>query len=257
LLKQLTKRVVARALEAELTAPLGYAPPARLSGASHHSCNGKGKKTVHMATGGLDKEVPRDRPGRCEPPRGKKRQRRLEGCDAKVWALSVRGLATRDMQAHLEELYGGKGSPTLIATITDAGLDEGHPWQALPLASVSPILYFDALLVQARPAGPVQTQAVSLALGIPLEGAQARLGWGRRESEGATFGFSVCTARKNRGGTACFSACVAGLPGLPEAIEAVLPKPQGQLCSVHKVRNRLRSVPWKARQAGAADWRAL
>jgi putative transposase len=206
LLKQLTKRVVERALEAELTAHLGYAPHARQGGESNNGRNGKGKKTVHLETGGLDIEVPRDRNGSFEPQLVKKRQRRLEGFDDKVLALYARGLSTRDIQAHLEELHGVEVSPTLISNITDAVLDEVRTWQARPLASVYPILYFDALFVKSRQEGPVQTKAVYLALGITLEGEKELLGLWLSESEGAKFWLSVFTELKNRGVTDCFIA---------------------------------------------------
>jgi putative transposase len=187
----------------------------------------------------------------------KKRQRRLEGVDDKVLSLYSRGLSTREIPGHLEELYGMEVSPTLISTITDAILDEVHTWPSRPLASVSPILYFDALFVKSRQEGPVQTKAVSLALGISLEGEKALLGLWLSESEGAKFWLSVFTELKNRGVQDCFVACVDGLKGLPEAMEAVFPKTQVQLCMVHKVRKSLRYVPWKERRAVAADLRAI
>jgi transposase-like protein len=153
----------------------------------------------------------------------------------------------------LAELYGTEVSPTLISTITDAVLDEVRTWQARPLASVYPILYFDALFVKSRQEGPVQTKAVYLALGITMDGEKERLS----ESEGAKFWLSVFTELHNRGVTDCFIARVDGLQGLPEAIEAVFPKTQVQLCIVHEVRNSLKYVPWKERWAVAADLRAI
>lgn len=257
LLKHLTKRVVERALEAELTAHLGYAPHARQGQDEGNYRNGKGKKTVHMETGQFDIAVPRDRNGSFEPQLVKKRQRRLEGFDDKVLSLYARGLSTREIQAHLEELYGVEVSPTLISHITDAVLDEVRTWQSRPLASVYPILYFDALFVKSRQEGPVQTKAVYLALGITLEGEKELLGLWLSESEGAKFWLSVFTELQNRGVEDCFIACVDGLKGLPEAIEAVFPKTQVQLCIVHKVRNSLKYVPWKERKAVAADLRAI
>jgi putative transposase len=257
LLKQLTKRLVERALEAELTAHLGYAPHARQAGARGNYRNGTGTKTVHLETGPCDIEVPRDRNADFEPQLVKKRQRRLEGFDEKVLALYSRGLSTRDIQGHLEELYGTEVSPTLISTVTDAVLDEVRTWQARPLASVYPILYFDALFVKSRQDGPVQTKAVYLALGINLEGEKDLLGLWLSENEGAKFWLSVFTELKNRGMQDCFIACVDGLKGLPEAIEAVFPKTQVQLCIVHKVRNSLKYVPWQERKAVAADLRAI
>jgi transposase-like protein len=248
---------VERALEAELTAHLGYTPHVRHGSLEGNARNGKGQKTVQMANGPLDLVVPRDRHSSFEPQLIKKRQRRLEGFDDKVLSLYARGLSTREIQGHLEDLYGTEVSPTLISTITDAVLDEVRAWQSRPLASVYPILYFDALFVKSRQEGPVQTKAVYLALGITMEGEKELLGLWLSESEGAKFWLAVFTELKNRGVQDCFIACVDGLKGLPEAIEAVFPKTQVQLCIVHKVRNSLKYVPWKERKAVAADLRAI
>jgi putative transposase len=257
LLKQLTKRVIERALAVELTEHLGYAPHVRQERDGHNCRNGTGKKTVHTETGQFNIEVPRDRDGSFEPQLVKKRQRRLEGFDDKVLALYARGLSTREIQDHLEELYGVEVSPTLISNVTDAVLDEVRTWQSRPLAAVYPILYFDALLVKSRQEGPVQTKAVYVALGITVEGEKELLGLWLSESEGAKFWLSVFTDLKNRGVEDCFIACVDGLKGLPEAIEAVFPKTQVQRCIVHKVRNSLKYVPWKERKAVATDLRAI
>jgi len=257
LLKQLTKRVVERVLEAELTAHLGYAPHVRHGTEEPNARNGKGQKTVQPDTGPLDLAVPRDRNGSFAPQRVPKRQRRLDGCDAKVLSLYARGLSTREIQGHLEELYGTEGSPTLISAITDAVLDEVRTWQARPLASVYPILYLDALFVKSRQEGPVQPKAVSLARGLTRDGEKELLGLWLRESEGAKFWLSVFTELQNRGVQDCFMACVDGLKGLPEAIAAVFPKTHVQLCIVPKVRNSLKYGPWKERRAVAADLRAI
>jgi putative transposase len=257
LLRQLTKRVIERALEAELTTHLGYEPHARNGSGTANYRNGKGKKTVQTETAQFAIAVPRDRDGSFEPQLVPKRQRRLEGFDDQVLALYARGLSTREIQAHLEDLYEVEVSPTLIANITDAVLDEVRAWQARPLASVYPILYFDALFVKSRHGGPVQTKAVYVALGITIEGEKELLGLWLSESEGAKFWLSVFTELKTRGVEDCFIACVDGLKGLPEAIEAVFPKTQVQLCIVHKVRNSLKYVPWKERKAVAADLRAI
>ena len=201
--------------------------------------------------------MPRDRDGSFEPQLVKKRQRRLEGFDDKVLALYARGLSTREIQEHLEELYGVEVSPTLISNVTDAVLDEVRTWQVRPLASVYPILYFDALFAKSRQEGPVQTKAVYVALGITVDGEKELLGLWLSETEGAKFWLSVFADLKNRGVEDCFIACVDGLKGLPEAIEAVFPQTQVQLCIVHKVRNSLKYVPWKERKTVAADLRAI
>ena len=172
-------------------------------------------------------------------------------------ALYARGLSTREVQAHLEELYGVEVSPTLISNITDAVLDEVRSWQARPLASVYPILYFEALFVKSRQEGPAHTKAVYVALGITVEGEKDLLGLWLSETEGAKFWLSVFTELQNRGVEDCFIARVDGLKGLPEAIEAVFPHTQVQLCIVHKVRNSLKYVPWKERKAVGVDLRAI
>src|SRR5438105_13381093 len=257
LLKQLTKRVVERVLEAGPTAHLGYAPHVRHGTEEKNARNGKGHKTVQTDIGPLDLAVPRDRNGSFAPQLVPNRRRLLEGFDAKVLSLYARGLSTREIQGHLEELYGTEVSPTLISTITDAVLDEVRTWQARPLASVYPILYFDALFVQSRQGGPVQRRAVYLALGRTMDGEKELLGLWLSASEGAKFWLSVFTELHNRGVQDCFIACVDGRKGLPEAIEAVFPQTQVQLCIVHKVRNSLKDVPWKERRAVAADLRAI
>jgi transposase-like protein len=257
LLKQLTKRVMERALDAELTAHLGYAPHVRHGSEAGNTRNGTSPKTVQTDTGPLRLEVPRDRQGRFLPRLVPKRQRRLEGFDDKVLSLYARGLSTRDLQGHLEELYGTDVSPTLISSITDAVLDEVRTWQARPLEAVYPLLYFDALFVKSRQEGAVQTKAVYLALGVTMDGEKELLGLWLSESEGAKFWLSVFTDLHNRGVQDCFIACVDGLKGLPEAIEAVFPKTQVQLCIVHKVRNSLKYVSWKDRKAVATDLRTI
>ena len=257
LLKQLTQRMVERALEAEMAEHLGYEPHASEGRGSGNSRNGKSRKTIQSEAGQFEIEVPRDRDGSFEPQLVKKRQRRLDGFDDKVLALYARGLSTRDIQAQLEELYGVEVSPTLISNVTDAVHDEVRAWQSRPLSEVYPILYFDALYVKSREDGPVKNKAVYLALGINLEGEKELLGLWMNETEGAKFWLSVFNDLRNRGVEDCFIACVDGLKGLPEAIESVFPRTQVQLCIVHKVRNSLKYVPWKERKTVATDLRAI
>lgn len=257
LLKQLTKRLVERTLEAELSDHLGYEPHEQKGRGTGNNRNGKGGKTIQSETGAIDIKVPRDRNGTFEPKLVKKRQRRLEGFDDKVLALYSRGLSTRSIQEQLEELYGVDVSPTLISNVTNAVMDDVRAWQSRPLSSVYPILYFDALFVKSRQEGPVINKAVYLALGINLEGEKELVGLWIAETEGSKFWLSVFNEIKNRGVQDCFIACVDGLKGLPEAIEAVFPKTQVQLCIVHKLRNSFKYVPWKDRKAVAKDLKAV
>ena len=257
LLKQLTKRLVERTLEAELSGHLGYEPHSIKGRGSGNNRNGKGRKTVQGDTGALEIEVPRDRNGTFEPQLVKKRQRRLEGFDDKVLALYARGLSTRDIQGQLEELYGAEVSPTLISNVTNAVMEDVRAWQSRPLSAVYPILYFDALFVKSRQEGPVKNKAVYLALGINLEGEKELLGLWIAETEGSKFWLSVFNELKSRGVQDCFIACVDGLKGLPEAIETVFPHTRVQLCIVHKLRNSFKYVPWKDRKEVAKDLRSI
>lgn len=255
LLKELQKRLMERALNAELTHHLGYEANERH--ASDNWRNGKTNKTVHTQNGSLEIEIPRDRNGEFEPQLVKKHQRRLEGFDEQVIALYARGLSTRDIQSHLEELYGTEVSPTLISNVTAAVLEDVRAWQGRALESVYPIVYFDALFVKSREDGPVKNKAVYLALGVNMQGEKELLGLWIADTEGAKFWLHVLNELHSRGMQDCFIACVDGLKGLPEAIEAVFPKTQVQLCIVHKVRNSLQYVNWKQRRTVAADLRAI
>lgn len=257
LLKQMTKRMVERALAAELTAHLGYDPHERGPAPRDNARNGTNPKTVIGETGPLEIEVPRDRAGTFEPVLVRKRQRRLAGFDEKVISLYARGLTTREIQAHLAELYGTEVSPTLISAVTDAVVDDLKSWQSRPLDPLYPIAYFDCLFVKSRQEGTVAARAVYLALAVNALGEKELLGLWIAKTEGAKFWLGVMTELKNRGMRDCFIACVDGLNGFREAIEAVFPHTAVQLCIVHKVRASLKYVPWKERKAVAADLRRL
>jgi putative transposase len=256
-LKKLTKRLVEKALEGEMTEHLGYEkhdPEGKNTG---NSRNGKGRKRVLTDNGELEVEVPRDRTGEFEPQLLPKRRRRLPGFDDKVIALYARGMTTREIQGHLEDMYGVDVSPGLISTITDAVLDDVRAWQSRPLEAVYPIMYLDAIHLKLRNSGTVQNQAVYLALGIDREGNKELLGLWVGEAEGAKFWLNVLTELKNRGVKDILIACVDGLKGFPEAIEVLYPQTRIQLCIVHMVRNSLRYVSWKERKAVARDLRAI
>ncbi len=256
-LKELTKRLVERALEGEMTHHLGYEKHAADGRNGGNSRNGKSSKRVQGDSGELELAVPRDRDGSFEPELVKKGQRRLAGFDDKVLSLYARGMTTREIQGHLHELYGVEVSPTLISRVTDTVLEDVRAWQGRPLEPVYPIVYLDAIHVKMRASGHVQSQAVYLALGINLEGQKELLGLWVGEAEGAKFWLSVLTELKNRGVQDILIACVDGLKGFPEAIESIFPKTQIQLCIVHMIRNSLRYVSWKERKAVAKALRSI
>ena len=257
LLKQLTKALVERAMQAEMTNHLGYEKHDPAGHKSGNSRNGKSHKKLTGEFGEIDLETPRDREGTFEPKIIAKHQTRFTGFDDKIISMYARGMSTRDIEAHLKEMYGVDISPALVSQVTEEVQDEVRSWQSRPLDSVYPILYLDALRVKMRDGGHVQNRAVYIALGVSLDGRKEVLGLWAEANEGAKFWMQVLTEIKNRGVNDVFIACVDGLKGFPDAIEAVFPKAMVQLCIVHLVRNSLEFVSWKQRKQVAADLRVI
>ncbi len=257
LLKQLTKRLIERALEAEMAEHLGHGKHEPVANPAGNARNGRSKKTLKGEFGELPIEIPRDRLASFEPQLVPKHQTRWAGFDNKILSLYARGMSVRDIQAHLEDMYGAEVSPTLISSVTDAVMDDVRTWQSRPLDAIYPIVYLDCIHVKVRDNGTVKTKAVYLALGINLAGEKELLGLWIAQTEGAKFWLHVVTELKNRGTADIFIACVDGLKGFPEAIESVFPKTAVQLCIVHMVRYSLNYVSWKLRKEVAADLRAI
>lgn len=257
LLKQLTKRLLERAMAAELTEHVGYEKHEASGRGSGNSRNGTSRKTLKGNFGTVPIEVPRDRAGTFEPQIVGKHQTRFTGFDEKIISLYARGMSTREIQQHIEEIYQVEVSPTLVSTVTDAVIDEVKAWQNRQLDEVYPILYLDALQFKVRDQGHVRNKAVYLAIGVNMDGLKEVLGMWIAQSEGAKFWLSVVTELKNRGVNDIIIACVDGLKGFPEAIETVFPKAEVQLCIVHMVRHSLNYVGWKERKEVARDLKTI
>ena len=257
LLKQLTKQLLERAMQAEMTEHLGYEKNIPAKKKTTNSRNGTYQKRVKGEFGNLDITVPRDRDSSFEPIILPKGQSRFTGFDDKIIALYARGMTTRDIQAHLEEMYGVEVSPTLVSQVTRAVQEEVTLWQNRPLEEIYPIVYLDAIPVKVRQENRVINKAVYLAIGVNLDGIKEVLGLWTAETEGAKFWLQVVTEIKNRGVQDIFIACVDGLKGFPEAIETVFPDTQVQLCLVHMVRHSLNYVSWKQRKEVAGDLKAI
>jgi putative transposase len=243
LLSQLTKRLVERALEVELTDHLGFEPHQEPPGGTGNTRNGAPPKTLMTDHGPVQIKAPRDRDGSFEPKLVRKRQRRFEGFDDKILALYGRGLSTRDIEAYLRELYGVSVGRDLISRVTDGVMDDVKAWQRRPLEDVYPILYLDAFVVKIRDGGSVVRKACYLALGVTLEGERDVLGMWFQDTEGAKFWMQVLNDLKHRGVRDILICCVDGLKGFPEAIEAIFPQTTVQTCIVHLIRTSLRYVP--------------
>lgn len=256
LLKHLTKLVVERALEAEMTEHLGHSKNEPVANQAGNTRNGKSRKTLKGEFGELPIEVPRDRHGSFEPQLIPKHQTRWAGFDDKILSLYARGMTVREIQAHLEEMYGTEVSPSLISSVTDAVVDEVKAWQSRPLDPIYPIVYLDCIHVKIRE-GTVRVKAVYLAIGVTIAGEKEVLGLWLAQNEGAKFWLQVVTELRNRGVQDILIACVDGLKGFPDAIEAVFPQATVQLCIVHMVRHSLNYVSWKRRPEVAADLRLI
>jgi putative transposase len=257
LLKQLTKALLERAMKAELTEHLGYDKHDPVGNNSGNSRNGVTIKTLKGDFGAMALETPRDRQGTFEPKMISKGQTRFTGFDDKIISMYSRGMSTREIQGHLEEIYKVEVSPALISTVTDAVMDEVKAWQNRPLEAVYAIVYLDALVVKIRDGGHVRNRAIYVVIGVNMQGHKEVLGLWAGQAEGAKFWLQVLTELQNRGVTDILIACVDGLTGFPEAIAAVFPRTEVQLCLVHQVRSSLNYVSWKQRKAVAADLRPI
>ena len=257
LLAQLTKRLVERAMEVELTDHLGYEPHAEPPGGTGNARNGSTPKTLITDTGPVAIDTPRDRDGSFEPRIVRKRQRRFVGFDDKILALYSRGLSVRDIEAHLAEIYGVKVGRDLISRVTDAVMDDVRAWAQRPLEDVYPVIFLDALVLKIREGGSVQRRACYLALGITLDGDRDVLGMWFQETEGAKVWMQVLTDLKQRGVQDVLICCVDGLKGFPEAIEAIFPNTIVQTCVVHLIRLSLKYVPRREREQVARDLKPI
>ncbi len=255
LMQQLTKRLVETALEEEMVTHLGYEKHDNGGDNSGNSRNGYSKKTILNEHGQpVEIEIPRDRNADFKPQAVKKGQTRLKGFDKLVLSLYARGMSTREIEAHLSEIYeGAEINPMLVSRITDAVKEDVKEWRQRPLDAIYPIVYLDAMVLKIRDDGIVRNKALYLAIGINLRGDREVLGMWLQQTEGAKFWMNVMTEIQNRGVQDIFVACVDGLKGFPQAIEAVFPETIVQSCVVHMIRNSLRLVGYKNRKKLATD----
>src|SRR5215470_4490913 len=258
LLSQVTKAVLERALAEEMTGHLGYDKHDPAGRGSGNNRNGTTGKTVLTDIGAVDLAVPRDRNGTFDPKIVRKGQTRLEGFNERIIALYARGMTTRDIRAHLREIYGVEVSPDLISRVTDGVVEELAEWQSRPLDPVYPVIFIDALMVKIRD-GVVTNRAVYVAIGIDCDGAKQVLGlWvGPTTGESAKFWLTVLSELKSRGVADVCIVCCDGLTGLPDAITVTWPQAIVQLCVVHLIRASLRYASKKYWPAPARDLKVI
>tara|TARA_R110001606_G_scaffold356294_1_gene507539 strand:+ start:151 stop:1368 length:1218 start_codon:yes stop_codon:yes gene_type:complete len=249
--QMLKKITVEAALNAEMDEHLGYERHQKSS--STNSRNGKNSKRIKTEDGEFELDTPRDREGSFEPKLVKKHQSRFTSMDYKILWLYAQGMSTRDIVNAFDEWYGAEISPTLVSRVTNAVIEQVTEWQARPLDAIYPIVYLDCIVLKIRQDKRVINKSIFLALGINTDGHKELMGMWIAENEGAKFWLNVLTELQQRGVEDILIACVDGLKGFPEAINAVFPQTNIQLCIVHMVRNSLKYVSWKDYKAVTAD----
>ena len=237
------KRLIEKVLEGELASHLGYAKYERNAGTN--SRNGKTRKTVKTEKGPITIDIPRDREGSFEPQLVQKGQTRSGILDSQVISLYSKGMTTREITATIKDMYDVDISPTLVSHITDSVIEDVRQWQTRPLDGLYPVVFMDGIVVKVRDGQRIVNRSVHVVLGINIQGKKELLGLWMTDNEGARFWLGILTELKNRGLQDILIACVDGLKGFPEAIEAVYPRTAVQLCIVHMVRNSLKTVSWK------------
>ena len=257
LLKELTKRVVERAMSAELTDHLGYELAGEPPEGQPNRRNGSSSKTLITDHGPVPVEVPRDREGSFEPQIVARHQRRFAGFDDKIISMYARGMTTREISAHLEEIYGVEIGRDTISRVTDAVLDDVKEWQSRPLEKLYLVVWLDAIVLKIRDQGSVRNKHAYLAVGVGINGIKETLGIWLEPSEGAKFWLRVISELKSRGVEDILVFAVDGLKGFPDAIEAVYPDAIVQTCIVHMIRNSLRFTSYKDRKQLVKDLRMI
>lgn len=257
LLSQMTKAVLERALETEISDHLGYESGDPAGAGSGNSRNGKTSKQVHTLQGPVEVTVPRDRNSTFQPVIVPKRARRLGKVEDMILSLYARGMTTRDIGSHLEEIYGAKVSAATISRVTDVIADEITQWQNRPLEAVYPIVYIDAIWLKIRDGGVVVNKACHVAVGVDVEGRKQVLGLWLGTQEGAKFWANVLTQIRNRGVKDILILCCDGLTGLPAAVNSIYPETVVQTCVVHLLRSAMRYASYKDRKSMAKDMRPI
>lgn len=257
LLNEMTKAVLERALNTEMTHHLGYEKGDPAGVGTDNSRNGLAAKTVSTPHGPITIDVPRDRNGSFEPAIVPKRTRRLGPINDAILSLYSRGMTTRDIEAHLKEVYGVDVSRELVSNVTDVVADEITLWQNRSLDEIYPILYVDGIRIKVKDKGVVTAKTAYLVIGVDVEGRKHTLGCWIAETEAAKFWQKVLTDLRNRGVRDIIIACCDGLTGLPDAIRSVFPDTVVQTCVVHVVRNAMRFVSFSDRKTISASMRAI
>lgn len=244
-IKKLLKNAIEGMLDAELSEHLGYERYSPAGKNTGNNRNGKTNKTLKNDTGQIEISVPRDRNSEFDPVIVKKYERTIGPIEDKIISMYAKGMTTRDIQSHVEELYGIEISPVLVSNITEKIVDTATQWQNRPLEAIYPIVFFDAIFYKVREEGKIKSKAAYTCLALDITGKKDLLGLWVSETEGANFWHTVITELRNRGVEEILIACVDGLKGFPEAINSVFPAVEVQQCVIHLIRNTLKYIAYK------------
>ena len=257
IIKQLTKRLIEKVMQQELTQHLGYSKHSKEGENSGNSRNGYSAKSIKTDRGEIELQTPRDRQGDFEPKIIPKGSRQFKGFDDLILSLYTNGMTTRDIQEHIKMLYSVDISPDFVSNVTAGVLSDIKEWQSRALDKVYPFVFLDAIRIKTREEGHILNKAVYVVLGINMEGHKEVLGLWFQETEGAKFWMRILTELKNRGVEDILLAVVDGLKGFPEAIQSIYPNTEVQLCIVHMIRGSLKYVPYKERKTVATDLKLI
>lgn len=252
-IKKLIKSSLENILDAELSEHLGYEKHSPQGNNSGNSRNGKTRKSIKTDEGMIDLEIPRDRNSSFDPVIVKKYEKTLGPIEDKIISMYAKGMTTRDIQSHVEEMYGLEVTAATVSRITDSIVVHAKEWQSRPLSEIYPIVFFDAIHYKVRQEGKVVSKAAYTCLAIDIEGQKDMLGIWVGESEGANYWLGIMTELKNRGLQDILIAAVDGLKGFPEAIESVFPGCEVQQCIIHQLRNTLKYIASKNQKEFVKD----
>lgn len=257
MLKNLFKGTIEQMLEAEMDEHLGYEKHSPAGDQSGNSRNGYNQKTIQTQMGKTEIKIPRDRNGEFEPQLIEKYQTKSNNLEQQVIAMYQKGMSTRDIEAHLRDIYGVDASPALISRITDKIMPQLMEWQSRPLESIYVVVFFDGIVFKVRKDAKIINKCVHTVLGINMEGRKEILGIWISENESASFWATVVNEMKNRGINDILIACHDNLNGLSTAINSVFPKTEQQLCIIHQIRNSTKYVSYKDLKPVMADLKTV
>jgi len=256
-IKKLLRSSLENILESELADHLGYEKHSPEGNNSGNNRNGKTYKTIRTDQGEIDIKIPRDRLSSFDPVVVKKYEKTLGPIEDKIISMYAKGMTTRDIQSHVEEIYGLDISPTTVSNITNSIVAHAKEWQSRPLAEIYPIVFFDAIHYKVREDGKVVSKAAYTCLSIDLDGHKDMLGIWVGEAEGANYWLGILTELKNRGVQDILISAVDGLKGFPDAIESVFPGCEVQQCIIHQIRNTIRYVASKNQKEFMKDLKTI